>query len=225
MGDITGGLTGTDLQLEMPVTAHLQHAFGFFNVPAGVAAGQCPGHFHTVAHASAKQFGNRQPKALALSIEQRRFNRRTRERVAANATVDALHQRVEVGGVLPDKERSEPLVEVHLDAFRALSGIRQASDGGGLTDAGNAVAAPNAQDDQGLTLQGMHGQLVRANRRQVDDQGVETFDGNGSHGESVCCVIVLEQRLASGRPVKRCCRRISRSTNARLPASARAASP
>ncbi|MNI58298.1 hypothetical protein D3C73_1134050 [compost metagenome] len=86
-------------------------------------------------------------------------------------------------------------VDVGLDAVRAFVAIRQATDGGGFTDAFDAIGAAYADDHQGLVLHGVHGQLVRADGRQVDDDRLDRLNGGSKHFNTRQVLKVLEPIL------------------------------
>ncbi len=52
-------LAGSDLQLEDAMAADIEHALGLFDVLGGIATGQGPGHFQTVAYPTAEQLADR----------------------------------------------------------------------------------------------------------------------------------------------------------------------
>ncbi|MNS82552.1 hypothetical protein D3C72_1163000 [compost metagenome] len=181
VGQVLVHLAGTDLQLEDAVAADFQHVLGFADVLGGVAAGQGPGHFQAVAHAATQQFADRQAEALALGVQQGAFQAGLGEGVALGGLVQAQHGGVDVGRVLADQQGSQVAVDVLLDAFRALVAVGQATDGGGFAQAFDAVGAAQADHHQGLVLHGVHGQLVRADGRQVDDDRLDAFDQDLAH--------------------------------------------
>ncbi|MCY1303636.1 hypothetical protein D9M69_541550 [compost metagenome] len=157
-----------------------QQALGLVDVARGIAAGQRPQHRQRVAHGAAQQRRQRHAQALALRVEQRRFQRRLGEAVAARHLVQPRHGGVHVGGILPNQRRRQVSVEGQLDALGAFIAIGQAADGGGLADAFHAIGAAQADDREGLPLHGRHGELVRADGRQVDQDGLDRLDGRGA---------------------------------------------
>ena len=75
-------------------------------------------------------------------------------------------------------------VDIDLDAVGAFVAVAQAADGGGLTDAFDAIGATHADDHQGLVLHRVHRQLVRANGGEVDDDRLDRLDGAIRHGNT-----------------------------------------
>ncbi|MCY1463572.1 hypothetical protein D9M71_814800 [compost metagenome] len=67
-------------------------------------------------------------------------------------------------------------IDIGFDAVRAFVAIGQATDGGGLADTLDAVAAAQTQNHQALLLHGVHRQLVRADGRQVDNNCINSFN-------------------------------------------------
>ncbi|CRR72303.1 hypothetical protein PAERUG_E16_London_17_VIM_2_04_14_06531 [Pseudomonas aeruginosa] len=190
VGHVGIHLTGADLQLEMPVAAQVEHPLGFLDVAAGVAAGQGPGHLQAVVQAAAEQFADGQAEALAMGVEQGGLDRRAGEGVAPDVSVQALHRGIHVVRRLAQQQRGEMRVEIALDALRALAAVGQATDGGGFAEALDAVAATQAEDHQGLPVHGVHGQLVRADGRQVDDDRLEALDHGLAHSRGSTRVAV-----------------------------------
>ena len=184
MGQVAVDLARADLQFEEAVTAQVEHLLGLVDVLFGITAGQGPGHRQRITHTPAKQLADRQPKAFAEGVEQGAFDTGLGKSVAANTALQAQHRRVDVTRVLADQQRREVTVDVDLDAVGALVAVAQATDGGGFTDAFDAVGAPQADDNEGLVLHRVHRQLVRANGGQVDDDSFDRLDGANRHGNT-----------------------------------------
>ena len=100
---------------------------------------------------------DRHAQALALRVEQRRFDRALGEAVAARDLVQLEHRAVDVGRVLPDERRREVSVDGQLDAFGTFVAVRQAADRRGFANALDAVARAQTDDDEGLLLHRRHG--------------------------------------------------------------------
>jgi hypothetical protein len=79
------------------------------------------------------------------------------------------------------QRRRQVGVDGQLDAFGAFVAVGQAADRRGLADALHAVAAAQAHDHQRLLLHRGHGQLVRPDRRQIDQDGL---DGRNRRGHT-----------------------------------------
>lgn len=184
MGQVMVDLPCADLQLEQAMAAQVEHLLRFVDVLRGIAAGQCPGHRQRIAHAPAEQLADGQAQALAKGVEQGAFHAGFGKGVAAHTARHAQHGGVNVAGVLADQQRRDVTINVDLDAVGAFVAVTQAADGGGLTDALDAIAAAHSDDHQGLVLQGVHGQLVRANGWQIDDKGLDRGDDANRHGNT-----------------------------------------
>ena len=182
VGQVAADFTGANLQFEDTVTAQVEHLFGLGNVLFGVAAGQRPGHRQGVAHAAAEQFADRQVAAFAEGVKQGAFDAGLGKRIAANATLQAQHGSIDIARVLANQQRREVPIDIDLDAVGAFIAVAQAADGGGLADTFNAVGATHADNHQGLVLHRVHRQLVRADGREVDDDGLDRLDGANRHG-------------------------------------------
>ena len=172
---------GADFQFEDAMATCFEHLLGFGDVAGGVAAGQGPGHFKAVSHAAAKQLADRQTEALALGIEQCTFDAGLGESIALGDLVEPLHRRVDVVGVHTHQRRRQMRIDIGFDAFRAFITVSETADGGGFADAFNAIAAAQSQNHQSLLLHRVHRQFVRANGRQVDDDGRQVFNQNSLH--------------------------------------------
>ncbi len=180
MGDVVAHRAAADLQLEGVVAALGQQALGLLDIAGGIAAGQRPQHRQRVAHRTAEQRGERHAEPLALRVEQRGFQRRLGEAVAARDLVQPRHRAMDIGGVLTDQCGRQIGINGQLDAFGTFLAIGQAADRGGLANAFDAVAGAQPHDDQRLLLHGRHGQLMRADGGQVDQDRVDGCDG-GCH--------------------------------------------
>ena len=86
-------------------------------------------------------------------------------------------------------------INVGLDAFRAFIAVGKATDGGGLTEAFDAVCAAHTNNHQRLVLHGVHRQLVRADGRQIDNDCLDRFNGCCAHGDTRQVLKVLEPIL------------------------------
>ncbi|MNE66605.1 hypothetical protein D3C80_1621620 [compost metagenome] len=150
MGEVGVDRIGADLQFENAMAAQLQHLFCLGDIPGGIAGGQGPGHFQAVAHSTAEQLADRQPKAFAMGIEQRGLETGFSEGIALGDLVQLEHRRVDIAGVQADQRRGKVGVDVLLDAFRAFVAIGQTTDGGGFADALYPIATTHPDDDQGL---------------------------------------------------------------------------
>ncbi|MNS64253.1 hypothetical protein D3C72_973740 [compost metagenome] len=195
VGQVAIDLAGSDLQLEDAVAAQVEHFFRFGDVFFRVTAGQGPGDGERITHAATEQFTDRQTKAFALGVEQRGFDTGFGEGVATDAALQAQHGGVDVAAVLADQQGGEVRVDVGLDAVRAFIAIGQATDGGGFADAFDAVGATHANDHQGLVLHGVHGQFVRADSRQIDDDRLDRLNGGCKHFDTRQVLEVLSRIL------------------------------
>lgn len=169
-----------DLELEDLVAARLQHALRLLDVAPRVAGGQRPRHGQAVAQPAAQQFGDRQARAVAERVVQRGLDGALGETVVADGLVQARHQRGHAVGVRAHHLRREVGVDGQLHALGRLGAVGQAADGRALADAHRAVRAAHAHQHQRLAVHGRHGQLVRADRRQVEQQGLHLVDDDGA---------------------------------------------
>ena len=109
------------------------------------------------------------------------FDRAFREMVADHVPGQKGHYRGRprrIGGL---EQRRHIGVDRNLDAFRTFGAVRQATDGRSLAGADQAVGASNADQTQSLTVHGGHGEHVRADRREIDDERFDRADRAGCH--------------------------------------------
>lgn len=172
--DIVANAAPADLQLERVVTALGQQHFGFFDIALGIAARERPEHGQRLADRAAEQFRHRHAQALALRVEQRRFDRGLGEAVAARDLVQPEHRAVDIGRILSDERGREISIDGQLDPLGTFIAVRQAADRRGFAKALDAVARAQTDDDEGLLLHRRHGELMRANGREVNQN---RFDG------------------------------------------------
>lgn len=205
MGHILANGTRADLQLEDPVTAKVKHFLRLLDVAGRIAGSERPGDRQPVAPAAADQFADRQAEANPVGIEKSRFHGALRKAVVLHHFSDARHERLHPGGILTDHDRCEVAVDGELHAFGALATIGQTADRRPLANADGAVAAMDLDQHEGLPVHGGDGQLVRTDRRKVDQHGLDPFnDGSGrKRREGGCGVRVHDGMIAfavAGRP-------------------------
>jgi hypothetical protein len=121
------------------------------------------------------------PRRLPWASSRARFYCTAGKGVTPNRAVDPLHGSIQIGGRLADQQGRKPGIEVDFDALRTSPGVSQATNRSGLANTHDTVAAVHPQYQERLAVHRMHRQLVRADRRKVDDLGIETFDNGGGH--------------------------------------------
>ena len=114
------------------MTSLRQHALGFINILGGITGSQRPGHGQAVAHATTQQVRDRQTRALAQGIKQRRFHRTLGKTVILNRRVQAGHDGRHRIGISAQQQRSEIGVDGQLHAFRRLGAVGQTTNGRAL---------------------------------------------------------------------------------------------
>ena len=183
--DVGARIPRADLQLEDAVAPRGQHLFGFGNVARGVARGQRPRNRQPVAAAAAQQFADGHAQALALRVQQGRFQRALGEVVQFDELAQMRHQGLDAGCVLADHGGREVGVDGQLHRLGAFRSIRHAGDGGALADAHDAIAAKHPDQHQRLAVHGGDGQLVRPYGRKINEGRFDAFDsccGHVGHG-------------------------------------------
>ena len=167
---------------EHVVAALVEHPFGFGDVGGRVTRCERPCDRQAVTAAAAEQFAHRHAEPLAVCVEQRGFERALREVIDLCELAEERHQRLDARRILADDRRREIRVDRQLHRFGAFRAVRHAGDRRAFAQARDAVAAAHLHEHQRLAMHRGHRQLVRADRRQVDETGFDAFDGDGGHG-------------------------------------------
>lgn len=164
-----------DLELEGVVAAHTQHLLGLGNVARGIAARQRPEHRQSIDPPPANKFAYRHADPFALRVQQGRFNRALGKIVANDVACQKCHRSARARGGLPFEQRRKIRIDGDLDRLRAFRAIRKATDRGRLTNPHDTVRAGYPDKADCLRMHRSHGQHMRADRRQIEN---DRLDGN-----------------------------------------------
>eukprot|EP01136_Pigoraptor_vietnamica_P034701 Opistho-1_new@98981 len=190
VGHVIGHAAAADLELEDVVAALREHALGLVDVFGRVAGGQGPGNRQAVAHPAAQQLRDGQTGAVAQGVEQRGLDGALGEAVVLDGLVEPGHDGGHMVGIGADQQRGKVGIHRQLHAFGRLGAVGQAADGGAFAHAHRAIRAVQAHDHQRLAVHGGHRQLVRADRGQVQQQGLDTLDnGRACEGFRAWCLL------------------------------------
>ena len=114
--------------------------------------------------------------ALAERVDERRFHRAFGEMIALHRAADGRHRLADPAWISREQDWLEIGIDRELHTLWAFRPIGQAADGGALANAHNAVRHEETDNHQGLAADGRHRQLMRADRRQVDQERLNPFD-------------------------------------------------
>src|ERR1700733_11408413 len=99
MTDVVFDATFADLEFECVMPTAVQHFLGLGDVRGGVAAGKGPEYRNPLTDPATQQLAHRQIAALALRIEQRRFDRVPGKMVTRHQAAYSRHGLCDAGWI------------------------------------------------------------------------------------------------------------------------------
>ncbi len=183
---------GANLHLENAVALLLQPQLGLFEVAAHITAGQRPGQRQAVVALAAQQLPGRQAQRARHCVDQGHFHGALGKGVALAGHIHASQRGLKTGTVLPEQRRRQVILDGVLNALGRFFIPRRPADGGRLTEAASTMAQPQLHDHRALPADGAERELVRPDGGNVQNAGLDAFDGPAGVG------------LRGGRGVHRC---------------------
>jgi hypothetical protein len=180
MGHIVLRCAGADFHLENAVAFLREAQVRFLQVALGVAAGQRPGQGQALVHLAAQQLPGGQGESAGHGVDQRHLHGALGKGVALAGLVHARQGAFKAARVLADEGRGQVVLNGVQDALGRLFVPRRAANGGGLAKARGAVFEPHLNDDRALAADGAKGELVRADRGNVQNPRLHAFNGEAA---------------------------------------------